>query len=149
MTASWWFSTLFLHVKAGFELESKSRFAKKCREFQGEEEAPPFSKTRQVVEGNALLFVYKVTMWQATVLSFKLAGQSLAETIANNLFQFTEDCKSQFLVTLNVRLGVTFRLNVLLNLDLQKQKVDMQIVKFSLQIANCNLLIWTLKGLCM
>ena len=71
------------------------------------------------------------------VLGFKLAGQSLTETIANNLFQFTKDCKSQFLVTLNIRVGVTFCLSALLNLDSRKQKVDSQIVKFSLQIVIC------------
>ena len=72
------------------------------------------------------------------VSGFKSAGRSLTETITNNLFRFTEDCKSQFLVTLNIRLGVTFRLNALLNLDSKKQKVDSQIVKFSLQIVICN-----------
>ena len=39
-----------------FKLERKSRFTKKCCEFQGEDEAPPSSKMLQAVEGNALPF---------------------------------------------------------------------------------------------
>ena len=141
MTASQWFSTLFLHVKAGFELERKSQFVKKCCEFQGEEEAPPSSKTLQAVEGDALPFCLQSDNVTGHCVAWCRVSSRLAKvwrkTIANNLFQFTEDCKSQFLVTLNIQLGVTFCLNALLNLDSQKQKVDSQIVKFSLQIGIC------------